>query len=56
MIAFCGCAADDAMLCNTYGIDAYFPILQKPVSLEEAMDPAVAGQNLKKQQSRSSVF
>ncbi len=48
VIAFCGCAADDAMLCNTYGIDAYFPILQKPVSLEEAMDPAVAGQNLKK--------
>lgn len=48
VIAFCGCAADDAMLCNTYGIDAYFPILQKPVSLEEAMDPAVAGPKSKK--------
>ena len=48
VIAFCGCAADDAVLCNAHGIDAYFPILQKPVSLEEAMDPAIAGENLKK--------
>ena len=29
-------------------IDAYFPILQKPLSLEEAMDPATTRENLKK--------
>jgi len=48
VIAFCGCAADDAALCNAHGIDAYFPILQKPLSLEEAMDPATTRENLKK--------
>ena len=48
VIAFCGCAADDAALCNAHGIDAYFPILQKPLSLEEAMDPVAAAENLKK--------
>lgn len=48
VIAFCGCAADDAALCNAHGIDAYFPILQKPLSLEEAMEPATTRKNLKK--------
>lgn len=48
VIAFCGCAADDASLCNAHGIDAYFPILQRPVSLEEAMEPVIAAENLKK--------
>ncbi len=47
VIAFSGCATDDAALCNEYGIDAFFPILRNPCTLEEAMDTDNAYQNLK---------
>ena len=47
VIAFCGCATEDAGLCNTYGIDAIFPILRVPCTVEEAMEPLTATQNLK---------
>lgn len=46
VIAFCGCATDDAGVCNEYGIDAYFPILRNTVSLEEALDKDNASFNL----------
>ena len=46
VIAFCGCASDDAKICNEHGIDAYFPILQMVTSLEEAMDKDNAYKNL----------
>lgn len=45
-IAVCGCAAPDADVVNKAGIDAYFPILHQVVSLDEAMDKAVAERNL----------
>lgn len=48
VIAFCGCASDDAELCNGAGIDAFFPILQRPMTQEEAMDRKNAYANLKK--------
>jgi len=48
VIAFCGCATEDAGLCNDYGIDAYFPILRGIVSAEEAMDRVNAMNNLEK--------
>lgn len=46
VIAFSGCVTDDAVLCNEYGIDAFFPILRTVTTLEEAMKPDVARKNL----------
>lgn len=47
VIAFCGCATDDAGICNEYGIDAYFPILRNVCSLDEALNKKNAINNLK---------
>ncbi len=47
VIAFSGCVTDDAILCNEHGIDAFFPIVRKPCTLEEAMDVNNAYKNLK---------
>lgn len=46
VIAFCGCATEDAGICNDHGIDAYFPILRSVCSLEEALSKEVAMSNL----------
>lgn len=46
VIAFCGCASDDAGICNEHGIDAYFTILNKVGTLEEALDKENAARNL----------
>lgn len=46
VIAFCGCASDDAKICNEYGIDAFFPVLRNIVTLEEALTKDVAVKNL----------
>ena len=46
-IAFSGCISEGAKACNDAGIDAYFPILQSPVSLSEAMDLENAYKNLR---------
>jgi len=45
-IALCGCIGEDAEVCNDYGIDAYFPVLQSVTTLEEALNPDTARQNL----------
>ena len=47
VIAFSGCVTDDAVKCNEHGIDAFFPIVRKPCTLEEAMDCDNAYKNLK---------
>ncbi len=47
VIAFSGCVTDDAVLCNDYGIDAFFPIVRKPCTLQEAMDCDTANKNLR---------
>ncbi|MBE6568424.1 MAG: glycerate kinase [Ruminococcaceae bacterium] len=47
VIAFCGCASEDASLCNQNGIDAFFPILQTPCTVAAAMDLPTAHFNLK---------
>ncbi|MBQ4137045.1 MAG: glycerate kinase, partial [Clostridia bacterium] len=47
VIAFSGAVTDDAVVCNEHGIDAFFPILKKPCSLEEAMNVENAYKNLK---------
>jgi glycerate kinase len=46
VIAFAGAVTTGARLCNDHGIDAFFPTLRKPCSLEEAMDPQNAKANL----------
>ena len=46
VIAFSGCVTDDARECNKNGIDAFFPILRAPSTLQEAMDIDNAMKNL----------
>ncbi len=46
VVAFAGCVTDDAVECNTHGIDAFFPVLRAPVTLAEAMDIENASKNL----------
>lgn len=46
VIAFSGCAARDASVCNKAGIDAFFPILRQAVTAEEAMQPENAKANM----------
>ncbi len=47
VIAFSGCVTDDAVVCNEHGIDAFFPIVRKPCTLEDAMNAKNAYKNLK---------
>lgn len=46
VIAFAGSVTKEAVLCNENGIDAFFPILRRIVTLEEAMEPENARSNL----------
>lgn len=47
VIAFAGCLADSAALCNRTGIDAFFAIQRGPATLEESLDVANAEANLR---------
>lgn len=46
VIAFSGCVAPEARLCNEHGIDAYFPILRQVTTLSQALEPQNAQQNM----------
>lgn len=46
VIAFAGCVTKEAVECNHEGIDAFFPIVRRATTLEEAMDPDNACSNL----------
>ena len=46
VIAFAGSVTKDAKECNQKGIDAFFPILREIATLEEAMEPERAKNNL----------
>lgn len=46
VLAFSGCATADAAVCNTQGIDAFFPILRGAMSVEDAMDRKNARENM----------
>lgn len=46
VIALAGAIIEGAEKCNENGIDAFFPILRKVVTLDEAMDPETAKQNM----------
>ena len=54
VIALAGSITEDASLCNRYGIDAFFPVLEAPCSLQEAMDPQTAQQNIRR--TASQIF
>ena len=46
VIAFSGAVGNGAELCIPKGIDAFFPVIRKASSLEEAMDRNNARNNL----------
>lgn len=46
VLAFAGSVTKEATECNKNGIDAFFPILRRISSLEEAMNPQDAKENL----------
>ncbi len=46
VVAFSGVVTKDAVAVNEHGIDAFFPILRRVVTKDEAMDHAVARQNM----------
>ncbi|MFL0246261.1 glycerate kinase [Candidatus Clostridium stratigraminis] len=48
VIALAGSVTEDAVKCNEKGIDAYFSILTKAISLQEAMDHETARKNVVK--------
>jgi len=48
VIAFAGSVAEDAAVCNTEGIDAFFPIVRGVTTLSEAMNPENAKNNMRR--------
>lgn len=46
VLAFSGCVTEEAKECNKNGIDAFFPILREAVTLQKAMEPQIARENL----------
>ena len=54
VIAFSGSVTEDSKACNEHGVDAFFPILRKIQTLEEAMDFENTKENL--QASVEQVF
>ena len=46
VIAFSGSVTEDAYVCNEHGIDAFFPILRRIQTLQEAMDSVNAKNNM----------
>lgn len=46
VLAFAGAVTPDAAACNEHGIDAFFPILRRIQTLQEAITPAVARDNM----------
>lgn len=47
VVALGGCIGDGAEGLNSFGVDAYFPVLRKPCTLEEAMERESALNNVK---------
>lgn len=54
VVAFSGFVTEDAILCNQHGIDAFFPIVRRLISLDEAMSKEVAYKNMK--ETATQVF
>ena len=54
VLAFAGSTTKDAIKCNEEGIDAYFDIVNSIMTLEEAIDPEKAANNM--EQAVTQVF
>ena len=54
VIGVAGATTNDAKKCNEEGMDAYFSIVKSAMSLEEAMKPEVAYENMK--QTTQQIF
>lgn len=46
VIGLAGATTEDAVKCNEEGIDAYFSIVNRAMTIEEAMDKATASENM----------
>ncbi len=46
VLGFSGCVTEDAVACNSEGIDAFFPVLRSVTSLEDALNPKNAMRNM----------
>ena len=46
VLAFAGCLTPDAGVCNENGIDAFFPILRRVITVQEAMETETARENM----------
>ena len=46
VLAFAGCLTPDAGVCNENGIDAFFPILRRVITVQEAMEKEIARENM----------
>lgn len=46
VLAFAGCLTPDAGVCNENGIDAFFPILRRVITVQEAMEKETARENM----------
>lgn len=46
VLAFAGAVTEDAVACNEHGIDAFFPILRRIQTLQEAIEPSMAKGNM----------
>jgi len=46
VIAFSGSVTEDAGVCNEHGIDAFFPVLRRICTLDEAMETETAHRNM----------
>ena len=54
VIALAGSVTEDAALCNSYGINTFFPVLSTPCTLTEAMEPQTTRQNIRR--TASQIF
>ena len=52
VVALAGCITPDAISCNNFGIDAFFPIIDRPCTEAEAMDTKTAAANLRRTASQ----
>ncbi|WP_169975444.1 glycerate kinase [Campylobacter sp. RM16191] len=48
VVSIAGCVKEDARICNENGIDAFFSILNEPMTLNEAMDENTTRENIRR--------
>lgn len=48
VVALAGCITAEAISCNDFGIDAFFPIIDRPCTETEAMNKEISAENLRR--------